>query len=150
MRILQGSGFEAYEAVLAEHQELRLLLAKIDEALAQRTATYDAVVEMLGLLGDRLVKHFAMEEHGGYFAEALSHAPQLISKANRLLEQHPAMRAKTQGLVVKIEPCQTAGEDWWNQTAERFRAFREELLKHESRENALLQEAYTRDLGAKD
>ena len=146
----RGSESDAYRGILAEHQELKALLSQIDEALAARKATIDEVAGLLGRLGDRLVKHFATEEEGGYFSEALTHAPQLISKANQLLAQHPKMCARAQEMVAAVQSGPVGGPDWWEQTAERFRAFRDELLKHESRENVLLQEAYGRDLGAHD
>ena len=141
----------AYRAILAQHQELKALLARIDHALAERKATILEVGDLLAQLGDRLVKHFATEEEGGYFAEALAHAPQLISKANQLLAQHPKMRTQAQQIVVELQDPDAGGADaWWEETSRRFRTFREELLKHESRENALLQEAYSRDIGSHD
>ncbi len=142
---------QAYRAILAQHQELKALLARIDDALAARKATIPEVGDLLGQLGDRLVKHFATEEDGGYFAEALAHAPQLVSKANQLLAQHPKMRTQAQRFVVELDGPGAGGADaWWEETSRRFRAFREELLKHETRENALLQEAYSRDIGSHD
>ena len=61
-----------YERVLADHRALKDLLARIDRALAERTASIDSVSDLLAKLGDRLVRHFSMEEDGGYFAEALT------------------------------------------------------------------------------
>jgi iron-sulfur cluster repair protein YtfE (RIC family) len=141
----------AYRAILAQHQELKALLGRIDRALAERKATIPEVGDLLGQLGDRLVKHFATEEDGGYFAEALAHAPQLISKANQLLAQHPKMRAQARQITIETQPPPVGGADaWWEETSRRFLAFREELLKHEGRENVLLQEAYGRDIGSHD
>jgi iron-sulfur cluster repair protein YtfE (RIC family) len=142
---------QAFRAILAQHQELKALLARIDEALAAREATIPQVGELLAELGDRLVKHFATEEDGGYFAEALAHAPQLVSKANRLLAQHPMMQSRAEQIVAETESLPPGGADaWWEETSRRFRAFRDELLRHETRENALLQEAYSRDIGSHD
>lgn len=135
---------------LARHQELKSLIARIGHALEQRTATVDEISEMLGRLGDRLVKHFAMEEDGGYFADALMHAPQLVSKANALLAQHPKMCSQARLLVQELPESHESGEDWWSHTTSLFCAFREEIDRHEKQENVLLQEAYTQDLGATD
>ena len=101
-------------------------------------------------LGDRLVKHFAMEEDGGYFADVLLHAPQLISKANALLAQHPKMCAQAREITAEVSPRKPAGDEWWQHTGELFRDFREELNRHEKQEDGLLQEAYSRDIGAND
>ena len=136
--------------LLAQHRELRSLLATIDRALEERSATVDEVAHLLGQLGDRLVKHFALEEEGGYFAEALLHAPQLVEKANALLAQHPRIRTRAVEMASEIRARQDPESDWWEQTRSRFRVLRDELLKHERHEDVLLQEAYTRDLGSHD
>ena len=40
--------------------------------------------------------------------------------------------------------------DWWEQLEECFNEFSQELSRHESAENAILQEAYTQDIGDQD
>jgi hemerythrin len=130
---------------LAQHRELKELLCRIDCMLTEQSASVDAAAALLGQLGDRLVKHFALEEADGYFAEALTHSPQLIARANDLLAQHPKMTHLVRELTA-AEP----GADWWQQTRERFQAFTRELLKHERSEDQLLQEAYARDIAATD
>ena len=145
----QGSEDRAFQQTAARHRELKALLARIGQTLEERTATIEEVSDLLGLLGDRLVKHFAMEEDGGYFAEVLLHAPQLISKANALLAQHPKMCAQAKDLAL-APPSRQAGADWWQHTTDLFRAFREEFTRHEKQEDGLLQEAYTRDIGTHD
>ena len=142
--------FEAYRAILAQHQALDAMLARIDRALTERIATAAEVGELLLQLGDRLAKHFATEEDGGYFAEALTHAPQLVAKANQLLAQHPMMCTRAQELVSAVQIPPPKESEWWEETTRRFRAFRDELSKHETRENVLLQEAYGRDIGSHD
>jgi uncharacterized protein YyaL (SSP411 family) len=137
-------------SLLAQHRELRSLLETIDRALEERTATVEEVAQMLGQLGDRLVKHFALEEEGGYFTEALLHAPQLVARANALLAQHPRIRSRAVEIALEVRTRQALEGDWWEQTQSRFHALRDELLRHETHENGLLQEAYTRDLGSHD
>jgi len=138
-----------FEKVLQDHRALLQLLEKIGQVLSAGSGSTEEVVQMLGQLGDRLVKHFALEEEGGYFAEALAGAPQLISRANELLHQHPRMSAEARKLIELSDKVSDA-QQWWKATRTRFEAFRSELLKHEQLENSLLQEAYQRDLGAQD
>lgn len=138
-----------YEHVLAEHRELKDLMARIDRAFTERISSMEEVSDLLAQLGDRLVRHFSMEEEGGYFAEALTQAPRLVSRANELMAQHPKMCTRARDLVLEIDPIRPK-QDWWQTTRERFNAFRDELLKHEQREDLLIQEAYNRDLGAND
>ena len=142
-------GPEDYNRVLEEHHFLKELLGKIDRALSERTATIDEVCDLISQFGDLLVRHFALEEEGGYFAEALIQSPQLVARANELMAQHPKMCTEARDLVLELDGS-TREQDWWQETRRRFDAFREELLVHEQREDRLLQEAYNQDLGAND
>ena len=144
-----SSQFDDHQKVLEEHQELKKLMATIERMLQERSASIDEVGKVLGQLGDRLVKHFALEEEGGYFSEALLQAPRLVSRANELLEQHPKMCTTARKLAAEARRGD-GSESWWDETTKRFQAFTEELLKHESTEDTLIQEAYTQDLGATD
>ncbi len=138
-----------YDAILAGHQELKSLLARIDRALAERLGTIAEVSDLIAQLGDRLVRHFALEEHGGYFGDALVSAPQLVAKANQLLAQHPKMSGNANTLVLEIRQS-PQNEEWWSNTRRLFVAFRDALLQHERAEDRLLQEAYGLDLGSND
>ncbi len=144
-----GPDAARHQRIADDHRALKALLARIDEALDQRNKSVAEVGDLLGELGDRLIRHFTLEEEGGYFAEALTHAPRLVAKANELLAQHPRMCTRASELV-QLASAESPTETWWRQTRERFLAFQEELLKHERAEDGLLQEAYQRDLGAND
>jgi hypothetical protein len=139
----------AYDAILAGHQELKSLLARIDRALAEHLGTIAEVSDLIAQLGDRLVRHFALEEHGGYFSDALVSAPQLVAKANQLLAQHPKMSGNANSLLVEIRHT-PQNEEWWSNTRRLFVAFRDALLHHERSEDRLIQEAYGLDLGSND
>lgn len=137
-----------YSKVLEDHRALKALLQQIESALAGQTATIAEVGDLLARLGDDLVKHFALEEDGGYFSEAMLRAPQLLAKANELVAQHPKMCTLARDLV-DLGPVQKS-DDWWQETRRRFQAFKAELLKHERHEDQLIQEAYNQDLGSHD
>ncbi len=141
--------FRAYQAILAGHQELKTLLERIEQVLATRSQSIEETCHLLAQLGDRLVKHFALEEQEGYFEEAVQHAPQFVAKANRLLAQHPKMCSQAQSLVAEAND-RSAQSDWWETTHRLFLAFRDELLRHERAEDRLLQEAYNLDIGSHD
>jgi hypothetical protein len=140
---------QTYDQILQQHRALHELLRQIDATLKARTATIQQISDLLAHLGDCLVRHFFDEEEGGYFSEALLHAPQLIARANELMAQHPKMCDRARDLVLQLEPG-LPSEDWWQQTQTRFDSFRAELLRHERGENHLIQEAYYRDLGPGD
>jgi len=145
----ESAELKAHQELIEQHRALNELLGHVNEALAERSGTIAEVSGLLARLGDMLVKHFESEEQGGYFAEALTHAPRLIARANALMAQHPKMTRYARELAGAADPDREP-DLWWQQTRERFEAFRDELKQHESRENELLQEAYHRDLGSND
>lgn len=141
--------FQAYQAILAGHQELKALLEQIDQLLATRSGTIEEACHLLAQMGDRLVKHFSLEEREEYFEEAVLHAPQLVAKVNRLLAQHPKICSQAQSLVAEAT-SRSVHQDWWEATRRLFLSFRNELLHHERAEDRLLQEAYNLDIGSHD
>ena len=138
-----------HQKLLDDHRELKALMERIDQVLDTRSLTIAEAGKLLGELGDRLIKHFAFEEEGGYFGDALLQAPRLVSRANDLLAQHPKMCRQADKLC-QLAMAKENSERWWQTTAERFRAFKEELLLHEQQENGLIQEAYHQDIGDND
>lgn len=140
---------ERHQKVLEEHRQLRELLGKIDRVLQERKETIAEAGKLLGELGDRLVKHFTLEEEGGYFGETLLQAPRLVARANELLAQHPKMCTQATELC-EVAASPENADDWWDKTSQRFQAFKKELLAHERKEDSLLQEAYQQDLGTHD
>ncbi|MDD4267980.1 MAG: hemerythrin domain-containing protein [Pirellulales bacterium] len=138
-----------FHKIQEQHRRLADLLKRIETLLERRSGPPQEVVQLLGQLGDQLVKHFETEETGGYFTEALLHAPQLVARANALMLQHPKMTQRSRELGGAADP-ETSPEAWWEQTRERFAAFRAELHEHERAEDGLIQEVYMRDIGSHD
>lgn len=63
-----------FHKIQEQHRRLADLLKRIETLLERRSGPPQEVVQLLGQLGDQLVKHFETEETGGYFTEALLHA----------------------------------------------------------------------------
>lgn len=139
---------DAYRHVLEDHVEVRVLLASIDDALDERRDA-DEVCRLLAQLGDKLVHHFALEEDGGYFSDALLQSPRLVARANGLMAQHPMLSERARKLLDETH-ANPGTDTWWAETREQFDAFRDTLVKHEQGEDRLLQEAYTQDIGSHD
>jgi hypothetical protein len=137
----------AFQEVLDDHKALKALLAEIDETLGQRKATVAEATRLLSQLGDQLIGHFALEESGGYFTEAVLYAPHLAERSEMLMGQHYRLSMAARKLVV---PKGKGSDAWWEETRRRFAGFQQELLLHERSEDSLLQEAYVNDLGSKD
>lgn len=139
----------AHDRILREHKNLKALLAQIEDALQTKSVSIDEVGRMLGELGDRLIRHFALEEQHSFFDDILTRAPRLVARANELLAQHPKM-SRTADKLCQLASAKENAETWWQITAERFLQFKEELLLHEKEEDSLIQEVYHQDIGDND
>ncbi len=137
----------AFQEVLDDHKALRALLARIDETLAQHQATVAEAARLLNQLGDHLIGHFALEESGGYFTEAVLYAPHLAARSQMLMGQHGKLATAARELLA---PSGLGADAWWEETRNRFAGFQRALLHHEQGEDSLLQEAYVYDLGSTD
>lgn len=59
---------ERHRKLLEDHKALKALLVQVDEVLQKRNVPISEAGKLLGQLGDRLVKHFTLEEEGGTWA----------------------------------------------------------------------------------
>ena len=137
------------EHIADEHVNLRALLEEIRETLSRQEATCAAVAARLAELSEDLFSHFAHEEEGGYFSEVISVAPRLKDEVDSLLEQHPRLRQHLEQMLRHTEGG-TPSKQWWDEAQAQFEEFTARLVEHEKRENALLQEAFSRDVGTAD
>lgn len=139
---------KVFQQVLDDHKYLKELLARIGQALSDRSPP-ETISAQLNELADRLVQHFALEEEGGYFTEAVKRSPHLSTRAEGLMAQHGKLQSLSRQLAEGAQADQGLPR-WWTETRTRFDALRESLLKHESGEDSFLLEAYNQDLGAND
>ena len=133
----------------AEHAELMALLADLRRTLQKRSQRVEEIVVGLRGLQQELEDHFVQEEIGGFFREAVERQPWLHERVQKLREDHEAMRGEIAGLVSCSEESRPALL-WWSEVEHRFDELTRHLHHHERLEVALLQEAWTDDMGTKD
>lgn len=137
---------EVIEDIRREHRALHLKLRAIHDALASDLNTRDEFVAMLLDLRKALEVHFANEEFHGFFGEVVTHAPHLKRDADVLCVEHRDM-LRTATELARFAAAGSCSIPWWRELRSRFEAFSEQLLRHESDENNLLQRTYMDDLG---
>jgi hemerythrin HHE cation binding domain-containing protein len=110
------------------------------------------LVETLAELRDQFALHFALEEAYGYFEDAVTGAPWLHRRAE-------ALRAEHRELFLDLCRLEDAAEKLLYHEAphraltgivQAFHDFHERFYDHESRENDLILESVTDDLGDGD
>ncbi len=143
------------QEIKEDHHELRQLFhhttAMLDRPAWMRREL-DRLVELFGKLRDQLAMHFSLEEAYGYFEDALTVAPHLSRRADRLRSQHYELyetlcelTERAEQLLYHEAPAARRG-----QLADDFRRFRDRFQQHELHENDLILEALQKDIGAGD
>lgn len=140
---------DTLEEIQREHEELRKQLGNVRQTLAKRLATVVNVAELIGKLCEEVETHFTQEEIDGFFDQVVEQAPRLSSNTEQLRAEHVRLRE----LIRDLSRCAGAGDgsdDWWERIEAQFHEFSKQLMRHESKENELLQSAYTDDIGQAD
>jgi hypothetical protein len=75
--------------------------------------------------------------------------PRLAQDVRAVLGEHPRLLAELDGLLDRLS-ARDIDDDAWRQAGHAFEAFASQLLAHERRENAVVQEGYNEDLGLVD
>ena len=138
-----------YEQLREEHRELHEALQTIDRELRSVQRTQQAVDSLIWRFAELIESHFSHEEDGGYMQDAIQRAPRLANRASRLLRQHTELLEE----ATKLQMLARSGLEsaaWWQQIELDFGRLRDRLLDHEHKENALVQEAFNRDIAASD
>ena len=75
-----------------DHRELRRLLDETVNLLSRASRARmptQRIMSLLESLRDQFALHFSLEEAFGYFEDAISVAPRLSTRADRLRGEHP-------------------------------------------------------------
>jgi hypothetical protein len=141
-----------YVQAVAEHRELHAAVELIRKSLVARNEQeVDAKDVKLALceircLRDKLDRHFAQEEEGGYLEEAVGRLPQVAPQADNLQRQHGAL-LKLANLMLADAEAEKDAAHAWRKLRTDYDAFAKRLHAHEAAENVLLQRAFNEDLG---
>ena len=139
--------------VLAEHRELFTLMTCLRSSFAAEgpptRERVDAILSALGTLREHLHCHFEQEERGGFLEDSIARMPRLAPAVASILRQHPALLAELDALAGRLRAAGVSAEGW-DRADRDFEVFWRNMMDHERRENAALQEGYNEDLGLVD
>ncbi len=133
------------ELLSRAHAVLLKDLEQVEQAMhSPTTRTSARFAAQLRRVQRHLREHFRFEERDGYLSAVRKREPQLDREINRLLQEH---RQLAQALNALIEQADHSPE---GAPAEQVRAWVAQVRLHESRENALVEDVFNRDLIAAD
>jgi hypothetical protein len=142
-----------------EHDELRGMLRSLGKRVRDAAASgaegadgaraRSEAASLLGELEQRLPHHFATEEQAGFLSEAVTQAPRLWRRADELRAECAVLAEGLTSLGTRMRSAGRRTRRWQELDAE-CRRFAEAYHDHESRENQLIHEAWSEDIGAVD
>ena len=132
----------------AEHEELRELLGTIHLALADELSVAQ-VTRLLQSLADELQVHFNDEEEQGFFSQITDQAPRLSNQAEQLCREHDDMLSDVLNMINEARRGDGSAT-WRKELGDTFHTFSKRLMRHESNESDMLQQAYGEDVGGVD
>jgi hypothetical protein len=138
-----------FENIQREHDLLREQLGHIHRLLSRHDTPGDQIAAQLQHFHGELIDHFWNEQNDGFFADVVTQAPNLTTQARKLCAEHRAILLKVSELA-RFAAAGYGSEAWWRELKSRFQVFSKLLMRHESDENSLLQQAHQHDIGVVD
>ncbi len=126
-----------------EHAELRSLIGSIEHALD--AATPEEAAQPIARFTTVLASHFGTEEAAeGFYEQVASRDVRFDVPIHDLRVEHAEMLKQAEHLA----SLSSAGN--WDAARSTFMSLSQTLHAHESKENELMQQAYSEDIGSKD
>ncbi len=142
--------------VIEEHEELNQNIGELKITILEKVSTRDFPdwrIQFIGKLQDlkqKLTSHFEFEEQGGFMAEVIDEAPQLLNQVKELEIEHKQILANLDGVVKDFKKLGIKDDLELQDILNRVSRIMNELHHHEITENELLQSAFYREHGIPD
>ncbi|RMD63612.1 hypothetical protein D6833_05450 [Candidatus Parcubacteria bacterium] len=136
-----------------DHENINKNMGRLKTAVRKKVAPEEFLAWRLAFLwelrdfNNRLLKHFDLEEEGGFMNDVLAISPQSERKVAELKKEHEAIIEDLSGLIARLKKM--TEHDRGN--IEQLRSDLDDLIcnlhRHENEEHILMQRAYYREYG---
>ncbi len=145
---------EVAEKIAKDHESIRryigaLNLSEMTEVDAKEF--FDWKLEFIWQLRDfkiRLLKHFDLEEEGGFMEDIVKVAPHLSRKVSGLKVEHDQILMSLDEILFKLKRMKKKNDTELEQVQFELNDVITSLRDHENEENILMQQAYYREFGS--
>ena len=145
---------EVAKKIAKEHESIRryigaLNLLEMTEVDAKEF--FDWKLEFIWQLRDfknRLLKHFDLEEEGGFMEDIVKVAPHLSRKVSGLKVEHDQILMSLDEILFKLKRMKKKNDTELEQVQFELNDVITSLRDHENEENILMQQAYYREFGS--
>jgi len=141
---MNKSTHAAAESLTQAHDELLDDLRKLQESAA--SGANAELRDRLVAAQTDIAEHFAFEEQNGYLDAVREREPWTDRTIQQLAEEHGELKRTLDALVRKAQGTPSLSEAF----REEVRAWVRHVRQHETRENALIQDAFNSDIAAED
>ncbi len=142
--------------IRAEHERVMKVVQEIRAIIGAQTPAgrfsqwRHALLQLLGDLANDLLKHFDLEEEGGFMSAVLSRTPQNAPIVQRLQREHAEITRRLNKVVMDVEAVSQDNNSSVLDIRRRTMAVLSLLDAHEAAEESLIQETYLQDEGGPD
>jgi len=99
---------------------------------------------------NELLKHFELEEHGGFTEEIIEVAPQYHKRIKQLENEHQEIINTLDTIIEDVKKLRAHEVDQFDGIKNRLHDLLSAINTHEASERELIQDAYLQDFGAAD
>jgi len=144
---------EIANQVEEEHKGINQDIGEIKLAVMQEVSPEDFAnwrLEFIWQLRDfknRLLRHFDLEEEGGFMKDVLSAAPESQPKVRELKAEHRQFSKSLEKIIDTLKAMHKKDSEKLEQTRIDLNEILATLQKHEEEEHRLLQRTYFREYG---
>lgn len=136
-----------------EHECIKRDMGDIKEEVTKDIAPQDFSdwrMEFVWRLRDfrnHLLKHFDLEEEGGFMNEILSEAPEAMNKVKKLEAEHGQIISNVDGILADLKEMQQKEISRFEEVRNRVTQLLTTVRNHEEAENDLIQKVYYQEYG---
>lgn len=94
-----------------------------------------------------LLKHFDLEEEGGFMNEILAEAPESAGKVAKLEQEHQQIVSDLDGVLSSLKELELRNDEKLQDVRRRVSQLISAIRNHEAAENDLIQVAYCQEYG---
>lgn len=136
-----------------EHACLKRDMKDISDDLAQEVASEGFAawrLEFLWRLRDfknHLLRHFDLEEEGGFMSEILGEKPEARGEVQKLEAEHEQILSTLDAVVTDLKALEKFDSSELHTIRKRVRSLLSTIRAHEAAESALIQKVYYQEYG---
>lgn len=136
-----------------EHECIKRDMGDIKDAVMKEVTDQDFSnwrLEFIWRLRDfrtHLLKHFDLEEEGGFMNEILSEAPQAMTQVKKLEAEHEQILARLDGILADLKALEVRDVSKLEDIRNRVIQLISTIRGHEEAENNLIQTVYYQEYG---